>query len=693
MTPDFWARHLYRDTGYAFVNNPGKGGHFTPVDTARGLMGMLRGIGEEKGFTVKADQDFHDFMYNGGGNTSMVAWDRDYFQDDLHKLTAQTGLMTRAQNVVLDPKSGFFDKTKAVLGVPFKAADRYVLRNLQLATEVSTSSTHLGAFKKDLRAREAERSATGTDVALRGATPGDLNKEPGTDVAGRYPTDMTPYESPVAEAMRINKPPGRDVALREGTEATEHTTPLGREGAGKRYDYSGKEIIEGEFTDIPTEYSERKKDVMAAASMSRRTAVDVARRGAQIRAYNMLNAFANAKIQDFDVIARSLINQPISTGLKLFGAITMPQLLLWGAQHNDSRYREMPAWQKMMFAPILTDKWEPATEMQALARKPDMRRDMGNGKWQVNNGTVWRLPVMFSAGVMFGSAPVALLDYYIGKNPDAFKGLGDALKESSAGSILPSALVPVFEQWTGRSTLTGHNLIPQSLEKGLPEYEYLPFTTELAKRTARVLGKVPTMTDLAIDPNKGVMSGVAHAVTSPILIEQYVRDLTGPLGMYALTGVDAALRKTGVLPNHVQPSATWADIPFVKAFVVRHPTANTQGVQDFYDMSERNAHYRASFQGRMKAGDVEAADRIREVGGAQIFAQVDGIKASMRVLSGVIQSVYQNDKDFSPSDKRQIIDTAYYRMIQLGEVGRSMLKHIEDAAKPPPYVPPRMNRP
>jgi hypothetical protein len=38
-------------------------------------------------------------------------------------------------------------------------------------------------------------------------------------------------------------------------------------------------------------------------------------------------------------------------------------------------------------------------------------------------------------------------------------------------------------------------------------------------------------------------------------------------------------------------SATLADIPFIKAFVVRHPSASAQSIQDLYDLAEVQAKF------------------------------------------------------------------------------------------------------
>jgi len=66
--------------------------------------------------------------------------------------------------------------------------------------------------------------------------------------------------------------------------------------------------------------------------------------------------------------------------------ITAPSVLLWYAQHNDSRYQDVPTWEKNVFWIVLTDKWEKADEATASGYKDDQRR-IFSGELQVNTAT------------------------------------------------------------------------------------------------------------------------------------------------------------------------------------------------------------------------------------------------------------------------------------------------------------------
>jgi len=535
LTPDFQLRHTIRDFMYATVTTTK--GVFTPMDMAKGFMGL-----------ITKDPDYWNWMKGGGGKVSMVSMDRRYLQEDLRRLTNQTGLMVRAWNVVADPSASIFQKTKGVAALPFDAVSKFLIHPLQVATEFAENASHLASFKKSMR--QVERAG------------GDVSKE----------------------------------------------------------------------------------SIQNSAFYSRDVAVDAARMGANMRAYNMITAFSNIVIQDTDRVARAFINNPIGTTVKIGGAITLPSLLLWYANHEDPRYKEITEWEKDMFWVVMTENH------------------------------IFRLPKPWGMGIIFGSLPERMMQSYYDKNPDAFKNFFKSIKEVSIPSFIPTAAAPVVDQFANRSTFTNRTLIPADVEKQLPEYQYTPYTTELSKALGKIVGSFPGMRDASIS-QEGMVGGAARAVTSPILIENYIRAWSGGLGNYALQAADALLRKAGVLPDPPKPTSTLSDIPVIKSFVVRYPTATTQSLQDFQDQYESNKRYYDTWMAKAKEGDVEATQRIEGFGGPRIFVQLDGIKQTLTEHSHLIRDIYKDPK-MPPDEKRQLIDTLYYSMIEIGKSGKEMMREI-----------------
>jgi hypothetical protein len=509
LSPDFIVRNIVRDFMTAFVNSGSA--LFSPIDTAKGLVGVIR-----------KDADFLDWMKGGGANATMVALDRRYMQESLHKLNGETGLMERGWNVVTSP-----------------------IRGLRMMSELAENATRLGEFKK-----------------LTG---------------------------------------------------------------------------------------ESKAEIQSAAFGSREVTLDFARIGANMRAYNMITAFGNAQIQGLDRIGRAFVDRPVNTIAKIAGGITLPSVLLWFANKDDPRYKELPQWQKDMAWIILT------------------------------KDHIYRIPKPFELGVVFGSGVERILDATIGGNPEAFDKFAKSVMDVIMPNYIPTAIQPLYEQWANRSSFSDRTLIPSNMEKWLPEYQYTPYTTELSKKLGQVISAFPGMRSTAVGPG-APFGPIARATTSPILMENYIRSWTGGLGMYALQAADAALRKAGALPDPVTPTPTLADIPVVKAFMVRYPSATTQSIQDFYDQHEVTKKFYDTWLAKAKEGDVDAMSRIQAAGGPMMFVRLDAIKETLTDHNKLVRDIYKNPT-IKAEEKRQLIDSLYFNMIEIGKAGKGMLKESERALK------------
>lgn len=402
----------------------------------------------------------------------------------------------------------------------------------------------------------------------------------------------------------------------------------------------------GEFKKLT---GEGKADIQSAAFASREVTLDFARIGASMRAYNMITAFGNAQIQGMDRIGRAFHDRPFNTTAKVAGGITLPSVLLWFANKDDPRYKELPHWQKDLFWIVMT------------------------------KDHIYRIPKPFELGVMFGSGAERILDATIGENPEAFDKFAKSIMDVVTPNTVPTAIQPLVEQWANRSSMTDRTLIPSNMEKWLPEYQYTPYTTELAKKLGQVVSAFPGMRSTAVGPG-APFGPIARATTSPILLENYIRSWTGGLGMYALQAADAGLRKTGVLPDPVTPTPTLADIPVVKAFVVRYPSASTQSIQDFYDQHETTKKFYDTWLAKAQEGDVDAMTRIQAAGGPIMFVRLDAIKETLSQHSKLVRDVYKNPT-INAEEKRQLIDGLYFNMIQIGQAGKQMLKDSEKALK------------
>lgn len=647
LNPEFAIRHLIRDTTYAFMTW-GKEGVFTPADTLQGLNNLAIGksaLLRRMSGTI-ADQvglkDYNNWLKGGGGQVSLVALDRRYLQESLRELTDETGLMDRSWNVMRQPDMGPIRKAVNVAAQPLQ---KYLLEPLQTLTEMATSATHMGAFSKRMRQLEKE---------------------------GRIPEGFGPDRQvgPAYDAPRLGKFNTDDLPALRNTDMRIRDGQTTAEGL-KSFGYN---VEDGQFTDIITKDQPSKKAIIDAAWISRDTSVDMHRMGAKMRGVNMVSVFANAKIQDTFRIVDLIKNDPVHAAIMITAGIVIPSILFWQMNHKDSRYKELEAWQKDGFWIVPTDKWENATPQQVANRPPDQLRMFG-GQLQGNNGAIHRIPKPFNAGVLFGSGMERLLEKFVSENPHAFDGWAKSIIENTAGDLVPSAIAPLIEQGMNASRLSGRKVIPGNLEGQMPEYQYTPYTTEVAKKLGMLASAFPGMHKME-QSEIGAVKGAARALSSPMLVENYVRGWTGTLGVYALHAADVGLQKAGILPSPVKPTATLADMPFIRAFTVRYPTAGVESVERFFSAVADNKVLHDTFMRRAAQGDVNAMQRIQAIGGPQMFERLDQYKHAITIHTDLINKVYENPK-IAPAEKRQLIDGYYFAMIRMGQVGSDLVDNID----------------
>lgn len=426
-----------------------------------------------------------------------------------------------------------------------------------------------------------------------------------------------------------------------------------------------------------------KEQLLEAGYQSRKVAVDAARIGSAMRMLNSVSAFSNITVQDTARVIKNFAERPMAAALSIGLMTTLPSIYTWWNGHNDSRYKEAPAWERDLFWVFPTDRWVPAKGNEARGLPADLVKRDVDGTVLVNKGITWRIPKPWNMGLIFGSGVERMLNEFQDHSPHAFEGFGSSLFGTTIPNMIPNALTPMIEQFANRSTFTNRTLVPSQQEKWLPEYQYTDYTSETAKAIGRIVGALPGVSEAKT--GTGPFGGTARALSSPILLENYLRAWTGNLGMYALSAADYGLRKEGIVPDPPQPTKALADMPFIKAFVVRMPTAGTESIQNFHDAYARNKEYFDTFQGMRKQGTPEAQQAMRQiiaVGGPQIFAQMSQIDKTLSEQSRIIQDIYKNPK-IPDDEKRQVIDTVYWRMTELARIGNQAMDRISSITLAP----------
>ncbi len=271
-----------------------------------------------------------------------------------------------------------------------------------------------------------------------------------------------------------------------------------------------------------------------AGYSSRVVSLDFAQAGTTAQALNTLIAFFNANIRGWGRMGSSFKEHPFRTSLKVFLGITLPSILLWMVNHDDERWEEIPQWQKDIF-------------------------------WIVFIGdNIYRIPKPFELGIIFGSIPERFLDWLVDKDPDLMKTVAQSLIENGSPGFIPTAGLPILEWITNYSFFRGRAIVPESRQDMPPELQYTQWTSEVSKKLGELL-KLP-----------------------PAQIDNLFFGWTGGLGRYAVDILGGIMKGTGISPDIPEPSPTLADLPVIKAFVVRNPYGSAgETVNDFYNQLEK----------------------------------------------------------------------------------------------------------
>ncbi len=409
--------------------------------------------------------------------------------------------------------------------------------------------------------------------------------------------------------------------------------------------------------------------VFAGGMAAREVTVDFTRIGAKLSAYNAITAFMNVSVQGLDRTVRAIKEDPKGVTAKAMAGITVPSVLLWYANKDDERYKQLPRWQKDTFWIIPTDSWQEAAQGEAEGLPDYLIRQNANGKTEINKGTIYRIPKPQELGILFGALPERLLEKFFTDNPAAMKDFEGTVQNMVTPSFVPDAIAPFIEQKYNKSLFTDSKIVPGYLESVAPEYQYTEYTSESAKQLAKMIKWMPhTPGDLSI--------------ASPQVLDNYVRSWSGNLGSYVLRIADEALYKTGVAKEPIKPAWSVADVPVVKAFVIRYPSASAQSIQDLYTNYAAQKETMSTIKHLAGTQEFDALQvELDKIGnGENVFMKLDGIKDALSKQSQVIHIINRND-DYTRDEKRQLIDGIYYGMIETAKTGNDMLYQMEKLAK------------
>jgi hypothetical protein len=274
--------------------------------------------------------------------------------------------------------------------------------------------------------------------------------------------------------------------------------------------------------------------------------------GARIRGLNIHSSFLGAYINGLDRTYAAFKNHPRRTFMFGLASITLPAILTWLSSRDEDWYKNLEEWEKAMFFQFRYG----GTEEDPKVFTPPM-------------------PPVF--GVLFGYVPIKMLEAFVEDDPEAIDEIKEKLFEEVVSGPLKTAIprvtIPFLEISSNHSWFTNKQLVGTWLEKNaLPEYRYTPYTTEIAKKMAKLLGALG--------------QPLGERFRTPKAVEHIVQQWTGTIGIAALRLVDGALQDIGVLPNQVRPTDT--NIPLLRSFWFRHADGRGQVDQFFRNVDKIN---------------------------------------------------------------------------------------------------------
>ena len=146
------------------------------------------------------------------------------------------------------------------------------------------------------------------------------------------------------------------------------------------------------------------------------------------------------------------------------------------------------------------------------------------------------------------------------------------------------------------------------------------------------------------------------------------------------------LREWKAVEDLPKPALTLADIPIVKSFVVRHPSASAQVIQDFHDEYERSKKIQHTVQMLTQRGDVDARQREQRLNLRESMIRLDGMndalgqmRQEIKALSLAPDSAKDPENGISADERRQLIDGIYFQMIDLAKGGMKIIRAMDKA--------------
>jgi hypothetical protein len=232
--------------------------------------------------------------------------------------------------------------------------------------------------------------------------------------------------------------------------------------------------------------------------------------GSTARKVNKYIPFFGANVQDLHKFYSAHFK---NGGVKGFGQtvakglayITLPSLLLWAYNNMDDKRRE--AYQKL-------EQWKKNNFWYFIT--PD-------GKHAIP------YPKPFLLGMVYGSVPERMLDYFALKDRRALEGGLSSLVAGLTPGYTPLAIQTLIELAMNRSLFYDRDIVPKSEQVLEPMYQYGPYTSEIAKLAGKtnLSALSPRRVDYLINAMGGNLAREVSTVIDDVMRSDTVTKITG----------------------------------------------------------------------------------------------------------------------------------------------------------------------
>lgn len=358
-----------------------------------------------------------------------------------------------------------------------------------------------------------------------------------------------------------------------------------------------------------------------AAFASREVTLDFARIGAKTKSVNSIVAFWNAQVQGLDKMVREFRENPFRISYKAILGITLPSLLLYFANKDDPRWKEIPQWQKDLFWIILTDDH------------------------------VYRIPKPFELGIIFGTVPERVMEFISTHDPKMLSELYQSIKDGATPSWIPTAILPIIENYANYNFFLNRPIVPQEKTNLPPEAQSTRYTSDISQVIGKEIGY------------------------SPAKLDNLIKGYTGGLGSYATQILDNILEGTGVVSNPPEPSHGLEDTPVIKAFIVRPPIGtSSESVNRLYNIASELSGKLTYAKKLIAEGKVQEATKLVKDNPKVGFTKLlnDTVKTFSEI--GKARDAVRDSETLTPDQKRE-------KIIQLDqlqtEIAQRVLKIVQ----------------